>query len=366
MIFLTLIASLLVAVTSWAAPVFERDLTVPASPLQVYNALTVDWQVRQWSGAKVVVSDATPGGAWRWEFFPGQFGFGGQFEVVERPERLVFSHQVFGFYSQVTLEIEPRGDSSRIHFVHTVPEDSNEPFDFRGRVKTFLDHVASRLPSYLSCSPGGYLARPTGASPFPAVLLLHDRFGVNRTMRAFCDSLAAGGYVAQAADMFRGEVTADLGQAERFASLVKMEEAQEAARRAFRCLHQDLRVDSNRMAVWGLGFGTAAALRLAAEEPYLRGVVLWQGATLPEPEALRRVAAPVFALFADTDISQPRAEITAFSQQLVQAGVRVETVILSGNREFSDPAYGVGYTASVVGEGWPRTLLFLDKQLRPR
>jgi hypothetical protein len=38
-------------------------------------------------------------------------------------------------------------------------------------------------------------------------------------------------------------------------------------------------------------------------------------------------------------------------------------VILSGNREFSDTAYGVGYTASAVAEGWPRTRLFLDKQL---
>jgi dienelactone hydrolase len=78
------------------------------------------------------------------------------------------------------------------------------------------------------------------------------------------------------------------------------------------------------------------------------------------------VAAPLFALFADANVSQPRAEISAFSQQLVQAGVRVETVILQGNREFSDPAYGVGYTASAVSEGWARTRLFLDKLLRLR
>jgi carboxymethylenebutenolidase len=366
MIILTLMASLLLAGTSWAAPAFERELTTPASPLQVYNALTVDWQIRQWSGAKVVLSDASPGGTWRWEFFPGQFGFGGQFEVVERPERLVFSSQVFGYYSQITLEIQPRGDSSRVHIVHTVPEDTNEAFDFRARVKDFLDLVTSRLPPYLACSPGGYIARPAGAGPHPAVLLLHDRFGVNRTVRAFCDSLAASGYVAQAADMFRGEVTADLSQAEHFVQLVKPKQAQEAAQRAYLCLHTDGAVDSSRIAVWGVGFGTVAALRLAAEEPYLRGVVVWQGAVLPEAETLRRVAAPVFALFADTDISHPRGEITTLSQRFAQAGVRVETVILSGNREFSDPAYGIGYTASAVGEGWARTLLFLDKQVRLR
>jgi hypothetical protein len=56
-----------------------------------------------------------------------------------------------------------------------------------------------------------------------------------------------------AADMFRGEVTADLGQAERFVQLVKAEEAQNAARRAYLCLHNDGAVDSGRAAFGGRG-----------------------------------------------------------------------------------------------------------------
>ncbi|MCX6601189.1 MAG: dienelactone hydrolase family protein [bacterium] len=365
MVFLTLIASLLLAATSWAAPVFERELVVPASPLQVYNALTVDWQVRQWSGAAAVASEARPGGVWRWTYSPERL-HEGVFEVAERGAALTYTHILTGVETRVTIEISAAGDSARVHLRHEVSERSARAAELRGMVEQFWAEALPRLTAYWSCMPGGYIARPAGVGPHPAVLLLHDRFGVNRTMRAFCDSLAASGYVAMAADMFRGEVTGDMGQAERYVQLVKAEEAQNAARRAFLCLHNDSMVDSNRMAVWGVGFGTAAALRLAAQEPYLRGVVVWQGTDVPEAETLRRVAAPVFALFADTDNSRPREEITAFSQQLVQAGVRVETVVLAGNREFSDTAYGVGYTASAVGEGWPRTRLFLDKQLRPR
>jgi carboxymethylenebutenolidase len=365
MVFLTLIASLLLAATSWAAPVFERELVVVASPLQVYNALTVDWQVRQWSGAVVVASEARPGGVWRWTYSPERL-HEGVFEVAERGAALTYTHILAGEDTRVSIGITAAGDSTRVHITHEIPEQSAQAAELRGMVEQFWAEALPRLTAYWSCMPGGYIARPAGAGPFPAVLLLHDRFGVNRTMRAFCDSLAASGYVAMAADMFRGEVTADLAQAERFVQLVKAEEAQNAARRAYCCLHDDGAVDSSRMAVWGVGFGTAAALRLAAQEPYLRGVVVWQGTEVPEMETLRRVAAPVFALFADTDNSRPRAEITAFSQQLAQAGVSVETVILSGNREFSDTAYGVGYTASVVSEGWPRTRLFLDKQLRLR
>jgi carboxymethylenebutenolidase len=365
MIFLTLIASLLWTAASWAAPAFERELTTPASPLQVYNALTVDWQVRQWSGATEVASEARAGGVWRWTYSPERVQEG-VFEVAERGAALTYTQMLAGVETRVTIEISAAGDSSRVHIKHEIPEQSAQAAKVGAAVKEFWADVLPRLTKHLSCMPGGYVARPSGAGPFPAVLLLHDRFGVNRTVRAFCDSLALSGYVALAADMFRGEVTADLTQAERFVSLVKPEEAQEAAGRAYLCLHNDGAVDSGRIAVWGMGFGTMAALRLAAQDPYLRGVVVWQGATLPEAETLGRVAAPVFALFADTDNAHPRAEITAFSQQLAQAGVRVETVILQGNREFSDTAYGVGYTGIAVGEGWSRTRLFLDKQLRPR
>ena len=166
--------------------------------------------------------------------------------------------------------------------------------------------------------------------------------------------------------MFRGEVTADLSQAARYVELVKPDDALRAARRALACLQEDTTVQLNRIAVWGLDFGATAALNLAANEPKLRGAIVWQGGTSPEQETLRRIAAPLLAIFADTDVNRLRAEITMFSQQLAQAGVRNEMVILSGNRDFSDPAYGAGYSAGLTDESWRRTLRFLDLQLRVR
>jgi carboxymethylenebutenolidase len=362
---IVLMASLLLAATSWAAPAFERDLTVPASPLQVYNTLIVDWQVRQWSGAEAVLSDARPGGVWRWTYSAERLEKG-VFESTERAARLEYMQILKGENTHVRVEITPVQDSTRVHIIHDVPEESTQAAELGSMVEQFWADALPRLTAYLACTPGGYVARSAGTGLHPAVLLLHDRFGVNRTVRALCDSLAAAGYFAAAADMFRGEVTADLAQADRFAQLVKAENAQNSVRQTYRCLLHDSAVDTNHIAVWGLGFGTAAALKLAAEQPRLGCAVVWQGVSLPDLETLRRVAAPVFALFGDTDVTHPRAEIAAFSQQLTQAGVRVELVVLAGNREFSDPAYGIGYTASVVKEGWARTLLFLDKQLRLR
>jgi carboxymethylenebutenolidase len=55
-----------------------------------------------------------------------------------------------------------------------------------------------------------YIARPI-ASPAPAVVVLHEVFGVNADIRQTCDELAAQGFIAVAPDLFwRQEPRVDL------------------------------------------------------------------------------------------------------------------------------------------------------------
>jgi carboxymethylenebutenolidase len=48
----------------------------------------------------------------------------------------------------------------------------------------------------------GYLARPDGDGPFPAVVVIHELFGLTDEMRRQTDRLAAAGYLALAPDLF--------------------------------------------------------------------------------------------------------------------------------------------------------------------
>ena len=48
----------------------------------------------------------------------------------------------------------------------------------------------------------GYLASPTGTGPWPAVVMIHELFGLDDVMRGHADRLAGLGYLTLAVDLF--------------------------------------------------------------------------------------------------------------------------------------------------------------------
>ena len=54
----------------------------------------------------------------------------------------------------------------------------------------------------------GYLARPAGIGPRPAVVMIHEIFGLDEVMRGHADRLAGFGYLTLAVDLFSAGSTA--------------------------------------------------------------------------------------------------------------------------------------------------------------
>src|SRR5437870_13877776 len=51
----------------------------------------------------------------------------------------------------------------------------------------------------------GYLARPKGDGPFPAIVVVHEWWGLAEWIKENTERLAAKGYVALAVDLYRSE-----------------------------------------------------------------------------------------------------------------------------------------------------------------
>jgi dienelactone hydrolase len=109
----------------------------------------------------------------------------------------------------------------------------------------------------------GYLARPSGSGPFPAVVVLHGCGGFHQDMLAWADRLRGWGYVALAVDSFgpRGIETQCGGFGDQSTD----------AFRALAYLTRQPYVRADRVAVLGFSMGGASVLA-ALEQGSISGV----------------------------------------------------------------------------------------------
>jgi carboxymethylenebutenolidase len=212
----------------------------------------------------------------------------------------------------------------------------------------------------------GYFAKPPGAGPWPAILVIQEWWGLDAQTRSIADRLAAVGYFAFAPDLYHGEL-APLGDSERASALVQKygPAAPGELVEAFDTLktHPD---SDGRLASIGFCFGGRMALALALHRP-LNAVCTYYGggmhALFPE---LHRLRSPVLGLFGDEDQSIPADAVERFDELLDQAGVEHEVIVYpqAGHAFFRDTDPRV-YVPAAAQDAWRRTTEFLSRHLPP-
>jgi len=143
----------------------------------------------------------------------------------------------------------------------------------------------------------GLLFEPSGVTVAPAALLLiHDDWGVTRTVLDQARDLAASGYLVIAVDLYRGRVAANAKEAVAMARELSGESALHDLRASLAFIRQQTNVRPAHIGVVGWSSGGTYALRLAAAEPGVSAVVMRGSAAAPDPAKLKGVKAAVLAL----------------------------------------------------------------------
>jgi carboxymethylenebutenolidase len=212
----------------------------------------------------------------------------------------------------------------------------------------------------------GYLALPKGAGTHAGVVVIHEWWGLNDWVKQQADSLAAHGYVALAPDLYHGKVASDDATAHQLMSGLIEEDAMATLHVAADFLRSRQDVRANALGVIGWCMGGRYAIRLAAADPGIRACVMYYGAPIIDPAAIRGLQAAVLGNFGAEDQGPSPEQVKAFEAALHEAGKKVDFKIYPGaGHAFANVnnPWG-GYRPAAAKDAWARTTAFLERELK--
>ena len=200
--------------------------------------------------------------------------------------------------------------------------------------------------------------------PLPAVIVIHEWWGLNDNVRAMADRLAAEGYIVLAVDLYGGDVATTPDEARRRMSRVveNQDRASENIRQAYEFVSTT--AGAPRIASLGWCFGGGWSLTTAMLFPdELDAAVIYYGQVTADEDALRPLNMPLLGLFGGADQGIPVASVNAFKDALGHLRKDHEVYIYpDAEHAFANPT-GTAYKQDAAEDAWQKTLTFLGRTL---
>ncbi len=211
----------------------------------------------------------------------------------------------------------------------------------------------------------GYLSRPAAAKgPLPAIIVVHEWWGLNDNIRHMTDRLAGQGYEALAVDLYGGQAATTSDQAEKLVKAVYSDTApvKDNLKQAYGFLHDH--EHATKIGVIGWCFGGGWALQTALSLPdRLQAVVMYYGQPVTDVAELAALKMPLLGLFGAADTGITVADVAAFQQALKDAKVDADIHEYPGaGHAFANPS-GTHYNPVAAEDAWKRTVKFFKKNL---
>ena len=209
-----------------------------------------------------------------------------------------------------------------------------------------------------------YLAKPNGDGPFPAVIMIHEFYGLRPDMLKKAEALADEGYIVIAPNVFRSGTTNWIPRA--IYQIITADTAQidGDVEAIYQWLATQPDVQADRIGIMGFCFGGGTALRYSLSNNKLAATALFYGQPITDPEKLKALSGPLLGIFGGADFSIPTEDVAALRQGLDEAGIPNEITIYEGQ-----PHAFVGVMEQIAQggapqEAWEQLLAFLHTNLQ--
>ena len=239
---------------------------------------------------------------------------------------------------------------------------SEEEFKAMHTLKT--DKAPPRQGVHVAVGGGrAYLALPKGRqAPLPAVLVIHEWWGLNEHIEHWADRLAALGYAALAVDLYGGKVATNRDEATQLMRGVQLEQAVATLRSAHEFVLRDARVQAGKTAALGWCFGGAMALQAGLNIQELDAVVMYYGRPVTDVEKLKALRAPLLGVFGNKDRGIPPRAVDEFEQALRAAGCGFELRRYDAEHAFANPS-SAAYDELHAAQAYAEVKAFLAQRL---
>ncbi len=207
-----------------------------------------------------------------------------------------------------------------------------------------------------------YLARPEGEGPFPAIVVIHEAYGLNENIRDITRRFANEGYAALGVDLFAGRnravcmfrlMSGMLLNSLNHRGIVDL-------KAALTFLSEQSGVDTTRLGAIGFCMGGGIAIAWACTDNRLKAIAPFY-ASNPRPlEAVARLC-PVVGSYPTGDFTTPQGHKLEAALETYNVPHNIKFYPGARHSFFNDQARN--YNPAAAEDAWQRVLTFFKEKI---
>ncbi|HEX5235416.1 MAG TPA: dienelactone hydrolase family protein [Silvibacterium sp.] len=191
---------------------------------------------------------------------------------------------------------------------------------------------AASQPAQVSFPSGNQTAHallysPATPGPHPAIIVIHEWWGLNDWVKQQAADLASQGYVALAVDLYRGKTADNPETAHELMRGLPQDRGVRDLLAAADYLKTLKSVDPARIGAVGWCMGGGFAAQFAVADPGLRAVAINYGSLPTDPAALKQIHAAILGNFGALDKGITPQDVHEFAAAMQSIGHPVDVKI---------------------------------------
>ncbi len=210
----------------------------------------------------------------------------------------------------------------------------------------------------------GFLTRPEQPDRYPAVIVIHEIWGMVDHIKDVANRLAREGYVALALDLFDRKIISNIEEGRQMRQTLTEQRIFGDLDGAFNYLKTLEYVRPDSIGSIGFCMGGGLSLQLACRNKELAAAVVFYGRNPSPIDLVKNIRCPILGNYAGADKGITEFDINLLRQTLGKHGKEFDVKIYPGapHAFFNDERET--YRPEAAEDAWERTLRFFSSHLK--